>query len=86
MGASKQTANRGSTRWETSEENVTDKTKQRCHFCRRPCSSDDFCRGCGVYVCLKCDSSPSVPFGEHAPEAHSAVYYYNGLTEEYGDY
>jgi hypothetical protein len=41
-----------------------------CYFCGSPCAADDFCYGCGAYVCDDCETVKSAPHGIHKPAAH----------------
>jgi len=44
--------------------------ERECFNCFEPCDDDDYCYGCGAYVCEACASVVDVPWGEHAPEDH----------------
>ncbi len=39
-----------------------------CFNCKKECTKDDFCHGCGKYVCSECDVSH--PWGKHAAYEH----------------
>ncbi len=43
-----------------------------CHFCGREVTSDDYCYGCGHYVCEECDDYEAMdrPSGTHNVEDH----------------
>jgi len=40
----------------------------QCYFCGVVCYEEDFCYGCGKYVCSCCDKMH--PVGHHKPEEH----------------
>ena len=43
----------------------------QCEFCKAECSPADFCHGCKVVICDKCDvSCGETPWGPHQPEEH----------------
>lgn len=47
-----------------------------CAFCGIPCSDDDFCFGCKVLVCERCDKRPSAAdlmAGTHDRSQHGAI-------------
>lgn len=43
-----------------------------CYFCLADCPETDFCSGCDVYICEKCDKLPQM--GDHIPEDHNDEY------------
>lgn len=46
-----------------------------CAFCGAQCDEDDFCPGCSVFVCVRCDQRPLAGelFGPHRRSLHGAV-------------
>jgi hypothetical protein len=42
----------------------------KCYFCKTPVTEDEYCYGCGEYVCDDCGLSMNPPFGKHPVEAH----------------
>ena len=47
---------------------VREATEPKCYFCGKPCDKEDYCFGCGEYVCSNCDETS--PFGSHDVEEH----------------
>jgi len=43
-------------------------TTKVCHFCGKKVTEDEYCFGCGNYVCSCCDKNE--PFGDHKVEEH----------------
>ena len=43
-----------------------------CYFCKRQTTPGDFCCGCGVDICARCDNelSDAADIGAHMPEDH----------------
>ena len=41
-----------------------------CWHCGEAATNEDFCYGCGVYVCNECSLNYELPPGSHEPEAH----------------
>jgi len=41
----------------------------KCYFCNRECDEEDYCVGCGEYICSKCDLNDCM--GDHVPEDHA---------------
>jgi recombinational DNA repair protein (RecF pathway) len=42
----------------------------KCFNCGQQCNDDDYCHGCGAYVCGECWTDGDAPWGKHAPEDH----------------
>ena len=51
-------------------------SKPQCHLCRKKTGEDQFCFGCKVHVCKKCDVNLCT--GKHVPIDH-----YRQLPGEY---
>lgn len=43
---------------------------KKCFLCSNPCTEDDYCNGCGKYICQSCDVHQ--PVGEHEPHEHKS--------------
>lgn len=41
---------------------------KECYFCHTPCTDDQYCFGCGEYVCLNCNHFEGM--GNHDVEDH----------------
>jgi hypothetical protein len=41
-----------------------------CYFCDAECDEDDFCYGCGNYICSECDQIEQIR--HHLPDDHRA--------------
>lgn len=48
---------------------------RRCHMCNCQVTDDDYCHGCKVHICRKCDAPlDKRPFGYiHPPEGHTVA-------------
>lgn len=44
-----------------------------CYGCSRECGEDEFCNGCGYYICYDCEEG--YPTGKHGPGAHFFDYW-----------
>lgn len=40
----------------------------KCYFCHKEVSDDNYCYGCGEYICDSCDNDIQV--GDHEVEDH----------------
>lgn len=43
----------------------------RCYFCDCEVTEDDYCSGCGEYICETCDETGAM--GDHEPEHHQEI-------------
>ncbi len=41
-----------------------------CFFCGAHCTKEDYCYGCGAYICDECSEKRPSPWGRHNPEDH----------------
>ena len=43
----------------------------RCYFCKKVAGEDDYCYGCGEYICENCYGYP--PSGRHDVAQHQEI-------------
>lgn len=53
----------------TAKKKKPEPEKHYCFHCSRPVTKDDFCYGCGGFVCTSCDTEPQIGFG-HTVQDH----------------
>lgn len=51
-----------------------------CFFCHSNVTSEDYCLGCGNYICEVCDDR--LPLGQH--NVHEHLFYYSDLGKDEG--
>ncbi len=44
--------------------------EEKCYFCNKPTTQEDFCYGCQQYICEECNTNADLPFGKHKVEDH----------------
>ena len=58
------------TRTLTKNDKRREKESPKCYFCKTDCTDEDYCYGCGQYICSTCDETGA--WGDHEPSDHKS--------------